>query len=330
MITLINETSDPGSSWVDKVAYFTAERENYGIHFYTYYGVANYEMHIDNISIKPVANSYAITSNFQGKPMGLEPRGRIVKEAVSTGADLCCYKGFDAYNSLVQRYTSELDYGTGDFYYMVWIHTSMNGSGNLEGLISRQTDGQSSGNRIQIQADNNRNVFLYCGGLQGDTTINLSKAGWTHFAFIRRGEMGYVYADGRLRKYFGDTTNYTNSGANLRIGGLSLGSSIEDNSYSADQTKFALFKTGGYAPTEKELRVIIKEERKFFGENAKCTLYGASDYQIPAVACDTSTDTIHVGTASGRSEFDGLARINNTTDAITVAISASNGLVAEE
>ena len=109
-----------------------------------------------------------------------------------------------------------------------------------------------------------------------------------------------------------------------------MGSSIEDNSYAADQTKFALFKTGGHAPTEKELRVIIKEERKLFGENAKCTLYGTSDYQIPAVACDTATDTIPVGTASGRSEFDGLLRINNTTDPVTVVVSASNGLVAQE
>ena len=330
LVTLVSETSDPGSSFVNKVAYFTAERANYGIHFFTYYGVANYEMHIDNISIKPVANSYAITSNFQGKPMGLEPRGRIVKEAVATGAELCCYKDFDDYNALVQRYNTELDYGTGDFYYMVWINTTMNGSGNLEGLISRQTDGQSSGNRIQMQADNGRNVYLYCGGYNGDTTANLSKGGWTHIAFIRRGEMGYVYEDGRLRKYFDETTNYTNANANLRIGGLSLGSSIEENTYKADQTKFALFKTGGYAPTEKELRVIVKEERKLFGENVKCTLYGASDYQIPAVACDTSTDTIHVGTASGRSEFDGLARINNTTDPVTVVVSASNGLVAQE
>ena len=163
-----------------------------------------------------------------------------------------------------------------------------------------------------------------------DTTANLSKGGWTHLAFIRRGEMGYVYEDGRLRKYFDDTTNYTNSGANLRIGGLSLGSGIEDNSYPADQTKFALFKTGGIAPSEQELRKIVIEERKFFGTNVKCTLHGDSDYQIPAVACDTASDTVHVGTGSGRSEFDGLLRINNTTDAITVAVSASNGLVAEE
>ena len=213
---------------------------------------------------------------------------------------------------------------------MVWVYCSMAGSGSLEGLISRQTDGQDSGNRIQIQADNNRNVFLYCGGFGDDTTANLSKAGWTHIAFIRRNEMGYFYEDGRLRKYFSDTGNYTNANANLRIGGLSLGSSIEDNSYPADQCRFALFKTGGIAPSELELRQIIMEERKYFGQNVKCTLHGSSDYEIPAVACDTATDTIHIGTGSGRSEFDGLLRINNTTDAITVAVSASNGLVAEE
>tara|TARA_B100000131_G_scaffold303794_1_gene328189 strand:- start:1812 stop:4778 length:2967 start_codon:yes stop_codon:yes gene_type:complete len=331
LITLVNDTSDPSSgNWVNKVAYFTAERANYGIHFFQYYGTDGFIWWIDNLSIKPVASGYAITSSFQGQPRGFESRGRIIKEAVATGADLCCYKDFDEYNALVQRYDTELDYGTGDFYYMVWVNCSMNGSGNLEGLISRQTDGQSSGNRIQIQADNNRNVFLYCNGYNGDTDVNLSKAGWTHIAFIRRNEMGYVYEDGRLRKYFSDTGNYTNANANLRIGGLSLGSSIEDNSYSADQCKFALFKTGGFAPSELELRKIVMEERKYFGQNIKCALYGTSNYEIPAVACDTATDTIHIGTASGRSEFDGLLRINNTTDAITVAVSASNGLVAEE
>ena len=41
-------------------------------------------------------------------------------------------------------------------------------------------------------------------------------------------------------------------------------------------------------------------------------------------------DIIYVGTASGRSDFRGLNRINNTTTAVTTAISASNGLVAEQ
>ena len=36
------------------------------------------------------------------------------------------------------------------------------------------------------------------------------------------------------------------------------------------------------------------------------------------------------GTSSGRSEFRGLNRINNTTTAVTTAISASDGFVAEQ
>ena len=66
-----------------------------------------------------------------------------------------------------------------------------------------------------------------------------------------------------------------------------------------------------------------------FAENAKCTLYGSSD-AVTAVAYDDSNDTVHVGTSAGRSDFVGLNRINNTTTAVTTAISASNGVIAEQ
>jgi len=39
---------------------------------------------------------------------------------------------------------------------------------------------------------------------------------------------------------------------------------------------------------------------------------------------------LHVGTSGGRSVFQGLRRVDNTTDAVGAAISASNGLVAED
>jgi len=39
---------------------------------------------------------------------------------------------------------------------------------------------------------------------------------------------------------------------------------------------------------------------------------------------------LHVGTSDGRSVFQGLRRIDNTTDAVGVAISAQNNLVADE
>ena len=48
------------------------------------------------------------------------------------------------------------------------------------------------------------------------------------------------------------------------------------------------------------------------------------------MAYDDGTDILHVGTPSGRSDFDGLTRINNTTTPVTTAIVASNGLIVEE
>ena len=66
-----------------------------------------------------------------------------------------------------------------------------------------------------------------------------------------------------------------------------------------------------------------------FQPNAKCTLYGTSD-DVKAMGYDSAKDILHLGTSSGRSDFSGLTRINNTTTAVTTAISASNGFVAEQ
>ena len=74
---------------------------------------------------------------------------------------------------------------------------------------------------------------------------------------------------------------------------------------------------------------MFEDEKKLFVENAKCTLYGSS-IPVTAIAYDDKTNIVHAGTASGRSEFRGLNRINNTTTAVTTAISASDGFVAEQ
>ena len=66
-----------------------------------------------------------------------------------------------------------------------------------------------------------------------------------------------------------------------------------------------------------------------FQENAKATLYGSSD-AVTALAYDDDTELLHVGGPQGRSVFQGLRRIDNTTDAVGAAISASNGMVAED
>ena len=94
-------------------------------------------------------------------------------------------------------------------------------------------------------------------------------------------------------------------------------------------TKVALIRPSMSIPSPEQVAKMYHDEKKLFVENAKCTLYGSSD-AVTALAHDDATDTLHVGTSSGRSDFRGLNRINNTTTAVTTAISASNGFVAEQ
>ena len=91
----------------------------------------------------------------------------------------------------------------------------------------------------------------------------------------------------------------------------------------------ALASISGTVPSAEQIKKIYEDEKVLFQENAKATLYGSSD-AVTALAYDDSTNLLYAGTSAGRSEFQGLRRINNTTTAVTTAISASNGLVAEQ
>ena len=83
------------------------------------------------------------------------------------------------------------------------------------------------------------------------------------------------------------------------------------------------------APSPEQIAKIYNDEKYLFQENAKATLYGSSD-AVTALAYDDTTEILHVGTSSGRSDFQGLRRINNTTTAVATAISANKGMVVEQ
>ena len=74
---------------------------------------------------------------------------------------------------------------------------------------------------------------------------------------------------------------------------------------------------------------MYEDEKHLFEENAKATLYGSSD-AVTGLAFDDDTDLLHVGTSSGRSDFQGLRRINNTTTAVTTAITAQNEFIIKQ
>jgi hypothetical protein len=91
----------------------------------------------------------------------------------------------------------------------------------------------------------------------------------------------------------------------------------------------ALVRYSASVPTPDQVYRIYNDEKSLFQTGAKGCLYGTSD-AVTALAYDDSTQLLHVGTSAGRSVFDGIRRVDNTTTAVSTAISASNGLVVEQ
>ena len=128
----------------------------------------------------------------------------------------------------------------------------------------------------------------------------------------------YGYKDGKMLDTDYGTSSYVNAEGMLHIG-----------SDDCDNSKLAMVRMGRGGLSSEQVKRIYADEKKIFQKNVKCTLYGTTS-ATTATAYDDSTDIVHVGTSSGRSDMSGMVRINNTTQAVTNSISASNGLVAEQ
>ena len=287
----------------------------------------------DMVSVR-IADPNRAVSDGDGGEKGFYVHGTVPKSPVAPGAELMAYGPFASGIGLVQGWDSDLDYGTGDFYYMIWMNISSHSP--LQGIWSRQTLNQSSGNRIQFQTDSNGDGQLnfYGGHGQGNITgMKIQLNTWEHVAMVRKEGKVYWYLNGKNVSVYDDVTDYTsaNSDSYLRVGGLTYATSdlFNTNQYAMSAGKLALFKTGAEAPTPEQMREIYQDEKKLFAPNAKCD-NGSTDPYVKALEYDKDTDTLHVGTAAGRSDFNGLVRINTTSTPVTTVISASNGLIAEQ
>ena len=290
---------------------------------------ASGNMVVDNFSLREAVDDRSKHNE------GLAIHGSITKTAVATGAELVSYGPFSNSNRLrgtyrgTSVYPSVHHYETGDFHIMFWMNNS--GTNSHQTLVSRDNrefdvsilDNSSHNRRFRIYALNSSNSLQLMDSNDDPFPLN----SWTHVCVnYTNGTTASIYVNGVLNKSgalaydIDDTTN-----------GVNIGSRNTSGSYSqpADGTKLALVRIAGTAPSPEQIEKIYEDEKKLFAPNAKCTLYGSSD-AVTGVAYDDSNDTVHVGTSAGRSDFTGLNRINNTTTAVTTAISASNGLIIEQ
>ena len=171
-------------------------------------------------------------------------------------------------------------------------------------------------------------------GNTGGNTIPLNA--WNHVAFVRLSQNS-----GELHFFVNGVHVYNNSGVNaldlsnanmtINIGTDRGGTYPSDSSTGASfqHGKMALLRIGRGELTVDIAKQIYEDEKELFVENANCSLYGSSNL-VTAQTYDSTRDILHLGTSAGRSDFIGLRRINNTTTAVTTAISASDGLIAEQ
>ena len=260
----------------------------------------------------------------------LTVNGTISRTPVATGAELVAYSGFSETNFLKQSYSSNLDFGTGDFSYMAWF--KFNDINTTYGLFSRQTVNQSDGNRWQIQTnpESGGSLAVYNNGNIGNTGFSLAQGigNWILFAIFRKNSSIYASVNGETPVYLGgDTANYNNGTADFIVAGLNL-SSANSIGYPLNGS-VSLVRVSATAPSAEQLKKIFDEEKVLFRSNAVGTLYGISD-AVTALSYDSDTELLHAGTPQGRSVFQGLRRIDNTIDAVSTAISANNGMVAEQ
>jgi hypothetical protein len=291
------------------VLYFTATETTHYVAFYSEDGAT-----LDNVSVKLADADRSVNNN------GLIVNGTVTRTPVATGADLVAYSGFSASNYLEQPYNSGLDFGTGDFCVMGWLK----GADTYCGLVDRGTGTAGFGNSFAVGGNATSKLYGKVGASSGYSSADVWSGTWRFVCLVRSSGVAYFFVDGLASGSFTATDNVTNTSAITRLGLRTDGAASFDSS-----SYMALWRISATAPTAEAIAKIYNDEKHLFVENAACTLAGTSD-AVTALAHDSSTGLLHVGSSYGRSVFQGLRRVSNTTTAVGTAISASNGLVVEE
>jgi hypothetical protein len=255
---------------------------------------------------------------------GLTVNGTITKTKVATGADLVSYGGFSSSNYLSQAYTANLAFGSGSYSVMVWFKKSASG---WSYLASRGTSDNAESMRIGINEGTGVYFDYGDGSAYTQTNSSIALDVWNHLVCtVYAGSPGRVWING-VEQPYSVNNSAPSTFLDVNTYGLTVGNYYDLNI--PWDGELALFRYGATVPSDELIQQIYAEEKELFKENAKCTLYGTSN-SVTALAYDKSSDKLHVGTSSGRSVFQGLQRVENTTDAIGTRISVSNGMVAED
>lgn len=294
----------------------------------------------DGLSVKVAIADRSYNGATQSQNSnGFAAVGNVTAQPVNTNSELVSYSGWDYTTNtyLKQAYSGKMDWGTSDFCWMGWVkhnggvgpilgHGDDNNTGFLLDVYNSAGMMYIDAGYLSITNSFARNQSKH-GGFMGSS----SQHGWNFFVIASIGGTFNVWMNGRKSN---DTwtpdsiPDWSSRWASPRttIGCRSQGG---NGNFGSSVIELALIRASATVPTEAQIKKIFDEEFHLFAQGAQHTLYGSSR-TINALSYDTVTDELHVGTSSGRSVFKDLQRIDNTTDAVTLSISAVDGMVVEE
>ena len=274
---------------------------------------------VDNFELYEAAQDRSVNGN------GLQVFGSITKNPVNSGADLVAYSGFSASNYLQQPHNSDLEFGTGDYSFICWVY---GGDTSVDyAWVRGGPNGGSPDKIIGLRTNTAGWEYITYNAAVGTIVVSGPSVvnNWRQIVCTRESGIMKMYVDGVLQS---DTENQTSN----MDGGTDHILRIGTNTWNATNPfagSIALFRASATAPSPEQIAKIYEDEKVLFQDGAQATLYGSSD-AVTALAYDDSTELLHVGTSAGRSVFQGLRRVDNTTTAVSAAISASNNLVGEQ
>jgi hypothetical protein len=302
-----------GNTWYPQSLTFTAVSTDFSVLVFEQGGANSPDIYVDNLQLRLSEEDRSVNGN------GLQVFGTVTKTPVATGADLVAYSGFSSSNYLLQPYNSDLDF-TGDFSITFWYY-HVDVAANEYIVFRAPFNNGTPKTEIYLNAGNQ--IGCYINDMGGINVNDLSENVWHHISVVRESGTVRFYVNGEQKVTGSSSVDLTNTSAILSIGKRTAGE------FNGINGKLALFRMSSTAPSAEQIKKIYEDEKVLFQENAQATLYGSSD-AVTALAYDDSTELLHVGTSAGRSMFQGLRRVDNTTDAVGTAISAVNGMVVEE
>ena len=296
-------------------------------HYLTCY--TGWQLYVDQIRVTECVPDRSSQQN------SLMTNGTVARTPTVTGSKVVAYGPFTTSNFLYMRGNKSFRFEENNFCVGFWFYPTNNNA--FQTLISMQD--REFDISLLDNANYNQKIRIYSRDSGGtlrppDTNYAYAVNEWQHIVVnYTGGNTKTVYINGEHDITITGTnggydidqveTDASGTGLGLYVGVRLAGGSIQ---HPGNHTKIALLKIGKSNVSADSVRKWYEEEKMMINNPGECTLYGTN--AVNHLAYDSSTDTLHAATASGRSDFRGLVRINNTTYN-TSRVSAAGGVISE-